>query len=36
MLVGGIIGFALGGLCGIGLMCMFQINAQEEDHDEDM
>lgn len=36
MILVGIIGFVLGTLCGIGLMCMFQINAQEEDHDEDM
>lgn len=36
MLVGGIIGFVLGSMCGVGLMCMLQINASEEDHNENM
>lgn len=36
MLVGGIIGFVLGAMCGVGLMCMFQINASEEGRDENM
>ena len=36
MLVGGIIGFVLGAMCGVGLMCMFQINTSEEGRDENM
>lgn len=36
MILGGIIGFVLGAICGVGLMCLFQINASEEDHNENM
>lgn len=36
MILGGIIGFVLGAICGISSMCLLQINASEEDHDEDM
>lgn len=35
-MIGGIIGFILGALCGVGLMCMIQINASEEDQNENM
>lgn len=35
-MIGGIIGFILGALCGIGFMCIFQINASEEDQNENM
>ena len=36
MILGGIIGFVLGAMCGDGLMCMLQINASEEGRDENM
>lgn len=36
MIIGGIVGFILGSLCGVGLMCMIQINASEEDQNENM
>lgn len=36
MLISGVIGFILGALCGIMLMCILQINRQKEDYNENM